>query len=52
MTVMERLVIQAKTVGPAKNPNCKFNFVRVVKQLILFLFFSVKTAAWKLKLYF
>jgi len=44
-TVMERLVIQAKTVGPVKNPNCKFTFVQVVKLLILFPFFSVRTAA-------
>ena len=43
--VMDRLVIQAKTVGPVKNPNCKFTFVQLVKLLVLFPFFSVKTAA-------
>lgn len=43
--VMERLVIQAKTVGPVKNPNCKFTFVQLVKLLILQPFFSVKIAA-------
>ena len=29
--VMDRPVIQAKTVGPVKNPNCKFTFVQLVK---------------------
>ena len=43
--VMDKLVIQAKTVGPVKNPNCKFTFVQLVKLLVLFPFFSVKTAA-------
>ena len=43
--VMERLVIQAKTVGPVKNPNCKFTFVQLVKLLVVLPFFSVKTAA-------
>ena len=43
--VMERLVIQAKTVGPVKNPNCKFTFVQLVKLLVLHPFFSVKTPA-------
>lgn len=42
---MDKLVIQAKTVGPVKNPNCKFTFVQLVKLLVLFPFFSVKTAA-------
>ena len=37
--------MQAKTVGPVKNPNCKFTFVQLVKLLVLFPFFSVKTAA-------
>ena len=32
-------------MGPVKNPNCKFTFVQLVKLLILFPFFSVKTAA-------
>ena len=41
--VMDKLVIQAKTVGPVKNPNCKFTFVQLVKLLVLFPFFSVKT---------
>jgi len=44
-TVAESLTIQSKVVGPVKNPNCKFTFVQVVKLLILFPFFSVKTAA-------
>ena len=44
-TVMNSLSIQSKVVGPVKNPNCKFTFVQVVKLLILFPFFSVKTAA-------
>ena len=43
--VMDKLVIQAKTVGPVKNPNCKFTFVQLVKLLVLFPFFSVKTVA-------
>lgn len=43
--VMESLVIQARTVGPVKNPNCKFTFVQLVKLLILQPFFSVKTPA-------
>ena len=43
--VMERLVIQAKTVGPVKNPNCKLTFVQLVKLLVVLPFFSVKTAA-------
>ena len=43
--VMERLVIQAKTVDPVKNPNCKFTFVQLVKLLVVLPFFSVKTAA-------
>ena len=43
--VMERLVIQAKTLGPVKNPNCKFTFVQLVKLLVLYPFFSVKTPA-------
>ena len=42
---MERLVIQAKTVGPVKNPNCKFTFVQLVRLLILQPFFSAKTPA-------
>jgi len=42
---MESLTIQSKVIGPVKNPNCKFTFVQVVKLLILFPFFSVKTAA-------
>ena len=42
---MERLVILAKTVGPVKNPNCKFTFVQLVKLLVVLPFFSVKTAA-------
>lgn len=44
-TVMDSLTIQSRVVGPVKNPNCKFTFVQVVKLLILFPFFSVKTAA-------
>ena len=43
--MMERLVIQAKTAGPVKNPNCKFTFVPLVKLLVVLPFFSVKTAA-------
>ena len=43
--VMDRLVIQAKTVGPVKNPNCKFTFVQLVKLLVVQPFFSVKTPA-------
>jgi len=43
--VMDKLVIQAKTVGPVKNPNCKFTFVQLVKLLVLFPLFSVKTAS-------
>ena len=43
--VMDRLVIQAKTVGPVKNPNCKFTFVQLVKLLVLHPFFSIKTPA-------
>ena len=43
--VMDRLVIQARTVGPVKNPNCKFTFVQLVKLLVLQPFFSVKTPA-------
>ncbi len=43
--VMERLVIQAKTEGPVKNPNGKFTFVQLVKLLVLYPFFSVKTPA-------
>jgi len=42
---MDKLVIQAQTVGPVKNPNCKFTFVQLVKPLVLLPFFSVKTAA-------
>ena len=42
---MERLVIQAKTVGPVKNPKGKFTFVQLVKLLVLYPFFSVKTPA-------
>ena len=42
---MGRLVIQAKTVGPVKNPNCKFTFVQLVRLLVLYPFFSVKTPA-------
>lgn len=41
--VMSKLVIQAKTLGPIKNPNCKFTFVQLVKLLVLYPFFSVKT---------
>ena len=41
---MNSLAIQGKTVGPVKNPNCKFTFVQVVKLLVLFPFFSVKNA--------
>ena len=44
-TVMDSLTIQSKVVGPVKNPNCKFTFVQVVKLLILFPFFSVRSAA-------
>ena len=44
-TVMDSPTIQSKTVGPVKNPNCKFTFVQAVKLLILFPFFSVKNAA-------
>ncbi len=33
--VMESLVIQAKTVGPVKRPNCKFTFVQLVRLLVL-----------------
>ena len=40
--VMDKLVIQAQTVGPVKNPNCKFTFVQLVKLLVLFPFFSIK----------
>ena len=29
-------VIQAKTVGPVKNPNCKFTFVQLVRLLVLY----------------
>ena len=43
--VMDKLVIQAKTVGPVKNPNCKFTFVQLVKLLVLHPFFSIKTPA-------
>ena len=43
--VMDKLVIQAKTVGPVKNPNWKFTFVQLVKLHVLLPFFSVKTAA-------
>ena len=43
--VMGMLVIQAKTVGPVKNPNCKFTFVQLVRLLVLYPFFSVKTPA-------
>ena len=42
---MGKLVIQAKTVGPVKNPNCKFTFVQLVRLLVLYPFFSVKTPA-------
>ena len=42
---MNSLIIQSKTVGPVKNPNCKFTFVQMVKLFVLFPFFSVKTAA-------
>lgn len=43
--VMESLTIQAKVVGSVKNPNCKFTSIQVVKLLMLFPFFSVKTAS-------
>lgn len=43
--VMDKLVIQTRTVGPVKNPNCKFTFVQLVKLLVLQPFFSVKTPA-------
>lgn len=43
--VMESLVIQAKTIGPVKNPNRRFTFVQLVKLLILQPFFSVKMPA-------
>lgn len=43
--VMDRLAIQAKTVGPVKNPNCKFTFVQLVILLVVQPFFSVKTPA-------
>ena len=43
--VMEKLVIQARTMGPVKNPNCKFTFVQLVMLLVLQPFFSVKTPA-------
>ena len=43
--VMDRPVIQAKTVGPVKNPNCKFTFVQLVKLLVVQPFVSVKTPA-------
>ena len=42
-TVAESITIQSKVVGPVKNPNCKFTFVQLVKLLIMFPFFSVKT---------
>ena len=42
---MDKLVIQAKTVGPVKNPNCKFTFVQLVKLLVLHPFLSIKTPA-------
>ena len=32
---MESLVIQAKTVGPVKNPNCKFTFVQRIWGLLI-----------------
>ncbi len=44
-TRLGKLVIQAKTVGPVKNPNCKFTFVQLVRLLVLYPFFSVKTPA-------
>ena len=43
--VMESLVIQAKTIGPVKNPNRRFTFVQLVKLPVVLPFFSVKTAA-------
>ena len=42
---MDRLVIQAKTLGPVKNSNCKFTFVQLVKLLVVQPFFSVKIPA-------
>ena len=45
MTAMESLTIQSKVVGPVKKPNCKFTFVQVLRLLVLFPFFSVRTAA-------
>ena len=42
---MESLVIQSKTFGPIKRPNCKFTFVQLVRLLVLLPFFSVRTPA-------
>jgi len=41
----KNITLQSKVIGPEKNSNCKFTFVQLVKLLLLFPFFSVRTAS-------